>query len=184
MSTDNIKKQIEAFYNGETTPEEEQILFGYFSGKDVAEELFDEKKLFLKMYEAADFPDVPPMLASKLSNLIDELSLKEEVKAVTIQPQQNKRKLWLWAGSAAAAGIALLVSVGISFNDKPSIIDTQTATITAEDQQKIKEAQEALLLLSSNFNKGMDQLAVVSQNLDKTNDILTKTLKRKNEKES
>ena len=180
MNTDNIKKQIEAFYNGETTPEEEQILFGYFSGEDVAEELLDEKELFLKMYEA-DSPDVPPMLASKLNHLIDELALNE--KDEVIQSQQSKRKLWLWAGSAAA-GIALLVSVGISFNDKPTIIDTQTATITAEDQQKIKEAQEALLLLSSNFNKGMDQLAVVSQNLDKTNDILTKTLKRKNEEES
>jgi hypothetical protein len=40
------------------------------------------------------------------------------------------------------------------------------------------EAQKALLLVSRNFNKGLNQLAMVSQELDKSNQILNKTFKK------
>ena len=39
MKTSEIKKLVEAFYNGETTIEEEKLLLSYFQGEDVAEEL-------------------------------------------------------------------------------------------------------------------------------------------------
>ena len=52
MKTSEIKKLVEAFYNGETTIEEEKLLLSYFQGEDVAEELLKEKDLFLNLYQS------------------------------------------------------------------------------------------------------------------------------------
>lgn len=185
MNTNEIKKLIDAFYNGETSVEEEQLLLNYFNGGDIAEELLEEKEIFLHMYNAEP-ADVPVGLESKLNNLIDELASKETVK-VELKPQSNKRQMWVKIGSIAA-GVALLITAGVYFNKKadpvtPPLAQGQTETINAEDEQKIKEAQEALVLLSSKFNEGMDQLAVVETNLDKTNEIINKTFNRKKDKE-
>lgn len=180
MDTSEIKKLIEAFYNGETSTEEEQKLSDYFNGDNIDKELQDEGKLFLDMYKKEPI-ETPSMLEQKLGNLIDELSQQEKAKN-----KPNKTRLWARIGSIAA-GLALLISVGIYMNkekttttpDNPNLANTE---ISEEDRQKMKEAQDALLLLSSNFNKGVKQLASVSDNLDKTNDILNKTFNTKNEK--
>ena len=182
MNTTEIKKLIDVFYNGETSVEEEQLLLDYFNSENVAEELFEEKELFLHMYNT-DPVDVPAGLESKLNNLIDELA-SEETEKVKLQPK--RKQMWARAGSIAA-GVALLISAGVYFNKKantitPPIAQGGTEIINTEDEQKIKEAQEALVLLSSKFNKGMDQLAVVSTNLDKTNEIINKTFNRKKDK--
>lgn len=185
MNTNEIKKLIADFYNGETSVEEEQLLLDYFNGENVAEELFEEKKIFLQMYDAEPV-NVPVGLESKLNNLIDGLASKETGK-VELKPQSNKRQMWVRIGSIAA-GVALLITAGVYFNKKadpvtPPLAEGQTETVNAEDEQKIKEAQDALVLLSSKFNKGMDQLAVVETNLDKTNEIINKTFNRKKDKE-
>lgn len=169
MDTGKIKELIEAFYNGDTTADEEQLLFDYFNSDSVAEELLDEQKIFLQMYRADDI-EVPARLEAKLSNLIDDLSRQEEKVVET-----KKRNLWRWAGSIAA-GIAILVFAGIHFNNTQPTVNTTMANLSVEDQQKMEEAEKALLLLSSNFNKGVGQLSVVSENIDKTNEILNKAL--------
>eukprot|EP01107_Rhizomastix_libera_P012619 TRINITY_DN3202_c0_g1_i1.p1 TRINITY_DN3202_c0_g1~~TRINITY_DN3202_c0_g1_i1.p1 ORF type:complete len:187 (-),score=2.28 TRINITY_DN3202_c0_g1_i1:491-1051(-) len=186
MKTSEIKKLVEAFYNGETTIEEEKLLLSYFQGEDVAEELLKERDLFLDLYKSEPI-DVPLHLEAKLDTLIDELAAKETVK-VELKPVSKKKYILRWAGSIAA-GIAILITAGIYFNKQEKettapIAQTIDKTIDKADEQKIKEAQEALVLLSSKFNKGMDQLALVSTNLDKTNEILNKTFNRKKDKES
>jgi len=180
MDTGEIKKLIEAFYEGETNPEEEQKLHDYFNSDDIADELQDEKKLFLEMHKG-DPIETPPLLEQKLNSLIDKLALEESKKS-----ESNKRRLWIRVGSIAA-GLALLISAGIYFNKKQEIANPdnpQLAQVTEEDKQKIKEAQDALVLLSSKFNKGVDQLALVSNGFDKTAGILNKTVNTKNEKGS
>lgn len=178
MDASEIKRLIEAFYNGETSADEEQILFDYFNSTDVAEDLTDEKNIFLQMHEK-DNIHIPASLESRLDNLIDELAHKEELKK-----QSKLKHLWIQAGSIAA-GIVLLIFAGIHFtgeqnNVKPAL---SSHNIELDDQQKIEEAQKALILLSSNFNKGMSQVSMVSTNLDKANEILDRTFNRKNDKE-
>ena len=58
MKTSEIKKLVEAFYNGETTIEEEKLLLSYFQGEDIAEELLKERDLFLDLYKSEPI-DVP-----------------------------------------------------------------------------------------------------------------------------
>lgn len=193
MKTNDIKILLEAFYNGETCAGEDRILMDYFKGEDVAEELKDEQKIFLAMYEAEPV-DVPLSLESELNKLVDELAGEEskEVSKVKLKPQDNRRIMWTWVASAIA-GVAILISAGIFFN-KPATVtpDEPVAArqqldeteMSEADKQAVKEAEEALILLSSKFNKGVNQLAVVSSNIEKTNEILNKAFNRKKDKES
>ncbi|GAB6121230.1 hypothetical protein [Dysgonomonas termitidis] len=188
MKTDEIKIMLDAFYNGETTAAEELRLLEYFSSEYVADELLDEKEVFLSMYQAEPI-DVPPALETKLENLIDNLASEEKQKA-EINAGSNRKHLLRWVGSAAAC-IAVLISVTFYFNNKPDAGQPtvspkqQTAENLSEaDKKALKEAEDALILLSSNFNKGVNQLAIVTSSLDKSNEILNKTLNRKKDKES
>lgn len=186
MKTDEIIKVLKKFYDGTTSVEEEQILLSYFEGDDVDVELLGEKDLFLQLHRSEQI-DVTATLESKLNNLIDDLSRQESRK--DIKYAKSREPFWVW-GVRVAAGIALLVSVGFYFNNRTDIVETPIAQqneaviMTETDIQKIKEAQGALILLSSKFNKGVEQLAAVSANLDKTNEILNKSLNRKKNKES
>lgn len=193
MRTNDIKILLEAFYNGETNADEERLLMEYFKGEDVAEELKDDQTIFLAMYEAEPV-DVPLSLESKLNSLVDELAEKEnqETEKVEMRPQTNRRAMWAWIGSAAA-GVAILISAGLFFSksttsipDEPVVAHAQPNQIemSEADKQAVKEAEEALILLSSKFNKGVNQLALVSSNIDKTNEILNKAFNRKKDKES
>ena len=89
MKTSEIKKLVEAFYNGETTIEEEKLLLSYFQSEDVAEELLKERDLFLDLYKSEPI-DVPLHLEAKLGTLIDELAAKETVK-VELKPASKKK---------------------------------------------------------------------------------------------
>lgn len=184
MGINEIKRLLEAFYNAETTPEEEKILLDYFKGSDVAGELIEEKELFIRLYEESQEVSIPAGLENRLENLIDELDAKESATRTAIAGQSNRRQLWKWAGSVAA-GVAILVSAGLYFNSDTGITpppfsaEGQTDMLSEADAQKVKEAQDALVLLSTKFNKGVDQLAVVSTNIEKTNQILNKTFSNK-----
>ncbi|WP_165020748.1 hypothetical protein [Dysgonomonas sp. ZJ279] len=184
MKTDEIKILLDAFYNGETSHEEELILLRYFESENVSEELLGEKEIFLQLFQSEENIEVPPTLESKLENLIDSLAERDEKKR-----SRNRKHLWIWAVSAAAC-IAILFSVGLYFNNRPhesSILagnefqekQELKDTFTDPDQAK-KEAEKALLLVAANLNKGMNQLELVSNNIDKTNEILDKTFNRKN----
>ena len=175
MSNNDIKKMIDAFYNGETNKEDEQILRNYFNSNDVVDELQNEKTLFLQLYEN-DEVEVPPTLEKKLTKTIDRLERQEKEQFIR---RKTLKRLWIQAVSVAA-GVALLISIGLFSNreNAESQIDTAFAQLSEEDRQKIREAEEALLLLSSTFSKGIEQMALVSANLDKAITILNNSINR------
>ena len=116
--------------------------------------------------------DVPAGLESKLETLIYRLDKEEK---------QSKRKaiqIRLWVGSIAAS-IVVLISIGLYIysSDKTKMFNaSQTATIT-DPEVAYREAEKALILVSENFNKGLSQLAMVSDQIEKTNKTLDKTFK-------
>jgi hypothetical protein len=189
MKTDEIYTLLNAFYNGDTTVEQEQALLAYFESGDVAAELIPEKEIFLGMYRPEPV-EVPPALEATLGHLVDKLA-RDENKKASEKPQRSTKRLLMWVSSAAAC-IALLISATFYFNRKPPVeqlsevnaVSGQVNNLSEEDKQTLKEAQKALMLLSSNFNKGVGQLAIVSSSLDKTNEILNKTFNRKKNRES
>lgn len=175
MKTNEIKKLIESFYDGTTSQREELLLLNYFSNEDVAEELLDEKEMFLQLYEPEEV-DVPKSLALKLDSLIDDLAENETKK------KAPTRHLLLW--SSIAASIAILLAVGmyvnnlsITGNDSLLANEQQTTNTVSVTDAEYLEAENAMRLLSANFNKGMQQLDEMHLNLEKTNKILNETFK-------
>jgi len=178
MKVDDIKRFLDAYYDGSSTPEQEEILMQYFSGDDVADELLAEKEMFLEMQEIDGGIDIPSGFEDKIVNLVDDLAKQED--RVEASPVQKRRSILLWFVSAAAC-IALIVSAGLYFNRQPLgqgsvLAHTNLKDTYTDPDVAYEEARKALLLVSGNLNKGMDQLSTVQENIDKSNEILNRSL--------
>lgn len=182
MNIDGIKKLLELFYNGESSIEEEQILYSYFSNNEVDTDLAEEKEVFLQLYQDNNI-EIPSDLEPRLNNLIDDLSQKENKTR-----SKSIKHLWMWVASAASC-VAILLGTSIYYNkisniSQPNIANGQSREILKDSYTDPNEAQlqaeKALQLVANNLNKGMGQLALVSTNIDKTNEILDKSLNRTN----
>jgi hypothetical protein len=128
----------------------------------------------MKTDKIFDEIEVPAGLESKLESLIDRLAEKEE------QSKRKGEQIRLWIVSAAAS-MALLISVGVllhSKNENHSPVAAQKGNTMVDPEMAYQEAEKALTLVSLNFNKGMDQLAIVTNEIEKSNTILNKTLKK------
>jgi len=109
--------------------------------------------------------DVPVDLEAKLNNLIDSLEAKEK---------RSKRNIFWISGMAAS--MIVLFSIGF-FHHSENIYDTPIASnhiIIENPEEAIIEAKKALIKVAVNFNKGMEQLNLLSDNLQKINYILKK----------
>ncbi len=179
MKTEEVKILIQAFYRGETTVKEEQKLLYYFEGNDIPAELSEEKKIFLRFYQSEPVK-VPENLESKLNVLIDQLAGEETKRSFS-----KTKKMSIWISSVAAC-IIILITSGIILNmqtgKNSDLSGLQKGIITDPDVAAI-EAQKALVLVSRNFNKGTEQLALVSENIEKANQLLEKQLKTINNHE-
>lgn len=171
-----INKLIESFYDGIISQSEELLLFNYFNSNDVLDEHLDEKELFLQIVQHDTTPiEVPSHLEANLNSLIDKLAAEET-------PKTSLRKhLRLWSG--VAASVAIILSVGIyvnnlSIEEESNKIASKAThnSLTITDAEYI-QAENAMRLLSYNFNKGMQQLDEMQENLDKTNRIFNETFK-------
>jgi len=106
--------------------------------------------------------EIPVGLEGKLSDLIDRLAEKEK---------RMKRKMHISWICGIAASVLILFSIGFFYSTRntlePSIASNH---IVIEDPEiASREIQKALLKVSENFNKGMEQLNLLSDNeiLDK-----------------
>lgn len=164
MENNYINKLIEAYYKGETTSEEDDALLRYFKKDDVPEELQEEKALFLSLNTKEDI--IPPIgLEKRIDKLIDSLNKTEKRK------NRLYLRLMLIGSSIAAACFILFFYT----NQQNNYITTNIAECRKEakpqdtftkPEDAYKAAEDAIILVSSNMNKGLDQLSAVSANLN------------------
>lgn len=179
MNTQKIKHLLESFYEGETNRDEELLLFNFFNSSEIPSELEFEKELFLKLYDDTTKIEVPQSLEPNLNILIDRLA-KEEKK------QLKPKKILFW--SSIAASIAIIFSIGIYFSsdsykgDYSTFVENQLERDNDSQFTKAEyqEAENAMLLLSTNFSKGMKQLNETNNKLEKTNKILSQIFNKDN----
>ena len=115
--------------------------------------------------------EVPGDLEAKLSKLIDRLDAEEK---------RSKRNVNLYRISGIAACVAVLLSIGFFYSPKNTPDNTLTANnhiVITDPETASIEAEKALILVATNFNKGMKQLDILTENLEKTHNILNKTFK-------
>jgi len=143
MELARIEKTLEAYFEGETTLEQEASLRDYFTSADVAPHLAAYQSLFMGLK------------ASK-----EEVS-EREIVLPEVNKSSNRWRYSIAASIVVVFGIASLLMPG-----------NQLTTEEQEALTAFNNTKETLLMLSKNFNKGTDELAVIGQFTNAKNYIL------------
>tara|TARA_B100000767_G_C19567485_1_gene451759 strand:- start:340 stop:777 length:438 start_codon:yes stop_codon:yes gene_type:complete len=144
MELANIEKLLEAYFEGNTSVEEEKLLRKYFTSDAVAAPLKVYKPLF-KSYAIAQ----------------EEVSKRELKISNTNLPISKFWKISIAASIAAVGLISVLMFSSLSLSHE------EEAALAA-----FNESKKAMLLLAENFNNGAEQLAVLNQFTESKNSIL------------
>lgn len=163
--TANMQELITLYFEGKTTAEQEFILKEFFSQEDIPEP-YKKDQWFMQALFQKDHISIPTNLEEKLHSTISNLALQEK------QHKLFSFKKWKWM--AAAATLIIAISLPLYFNKTTH--ETETAQISQLDKNKIREAQKALLLLSKNYNKGLEQLTMSQETLSESTHALNKYL--------
>ena len=143
MELAKIELLLDSYFKGETSLDQENMLRDYFSTATIAPHLMAYQGLFIGLKNAQ----------KEVSER--EVSLPES--------STNSRSWWL---SIAATLVILLGVVGLQFSANQ---------MTTEEQHALTEfnkSRTTLLLMSKSFNKGTQELAVISQFTETKNRIL------------
>lgn len=164
MRVEEVERLLSLFYEGSTTEKQEEELKEYFQIQDVPNHLQRDKNLF-RNFQEDPFVEIPPGLESQLSRMIDDKE-KEEMQFF----RKNRAKHnWRWISSVAASVVLLLgVSYGIfSYQDAMQPHAPKDTFSNPEDAYKV--LQTTLLEVSTDLNKGIDQLSETRKEIIKIN---------------
>ena len=182
-----IRQLLEAFYNGDTTVEEETLLLNFFNDKNLNEQWRTEKDLFNILYNSSDI-SLPKGFSERLASTVDkhiEVSSQEaDIKVIDnnfekSSQQTNRRSIssgrrfLVSIGSAAA--IALLC-IGLFFVTNKPVPTKAMVDTYANPEEAAAVAEQTLMLVSSKLNKGLSSLEKTKESIDKTNELLSKIL--------
>lgn len=145
MELAKIETLLDAYFEGETSLEQETILRDYFATNNVAPHLAAYQQLFVGLKAA------------------QEEVLEREIILPTVSASKETKR-W-WYGIAAS----LLVVIGVASLLMPS---NQLSQEEQDALMAFNETKETLLLLSKSFNKGTEELAVLGQFTESKNLIL------------
>lgn len=126
----------------------------------------NEKDLDKLMDDAIHIP-IPEGLGERLEQQIDELAALEKKRSL--------RRFIVRAASAAAVVllcVALFLKTDPLSHRSPQLADTYT-----DPKEAAAAAEQALAFMSTQLNKGMDQVADAGQEIEKVNQILKKHFK-------
>lgn len=135
MELINIENLLEAYFEGQTTLEEEKQLQNYFNNEKVADNLLQYKPIFAGL----------------------EFARQEKSNREFQMPSAKPRKIKNWWYSVAAM-LILAVGVGGFYYSQPHYTLEEKEALAAFEKSK-----EALFLLSENLNKGTEKLTYVGQ---------------------
>ena len=164
----NIEQLLGAFYEGTTTPEEEEIIMQWLNRNELNETFHDDRNLLNMLHNPTRIA-LPKGFSERLETAID--------KHITDTAKQNintkVRKLYISILSVAA--VALLCIGLFILRDKPAqsnfLADTYTNPVEAA-----MAAEQALLLVSSKLNLGLSPFEKVKENIQKTNELINENI--------
>jgi hypothetical protein len=146
MNIKEIERLIAKFYEGETTLEEEEFLRGFFRGEEIPEHLAEHKPVF-SFFEKEQKEEIQNPGFDK--NLFSKLG-EDEGKVIPMTP----KKIRIAYIASLAAAIVLLIGIVATI-----VLNVNTGSkFTKENELAYAEAQEALMIVSSNLNCGVSQV--------------------------
>lgn len=161
MTTQELRKQIDSFFESNLSEADEQALRDYLATHEVPQEFLAEKRIVLALVPHT--VEIPEGLEERLSSFIDRLPARK--KAMRIAP------VWRWV-SGIAAIVVLASAAALYFTRQPA-----SPQLNAQEMYACAEAQQALLLVSQKLNKGTQQWQQAQQEIIKTNRIINKHFK-------
>ena len=153
---DEIKRLLDAYYEGNTSIEQEKLLCDFFAtATDIPAELEPDRELFVTLQAATETDiEIPSDLEQRLISHIDKLEAKEN----------DSRKKWIkpFAAISAAASIIILFAIALRFIPGEQFPDEQRG-VTA----MIEEPEEA---------DGQNEVVDVEQNDDNEESVEEATI--------
>ena len=179
MTDENkIEELLKAFYNGDTTLEEEALLLTFFNRKNLDEKWNTDRDILNALGDSSEIM-LPKGVNERLENFIDIHIAKTSVKENESQdekiPLKSKTQRLLIAITSSAAAIFLCIGIFYSLernNSSDMIADTYT-----NPEEAAIAVEQALILVSSKLNQGLSPLEKVKENIDKTNELLNENFK-------
>ena len=191
-----IEQLLAAFYNGDTTPEEEEFLMKFFNNADLNEKWHTDRTLFHVLYDPSRI-SLPKGLSERLERAIDSHMAEttehpfapkttghqstSKTTGRKFSPKTTGRKFTsktrrLFISMSSAAAVAILC-IGLFFTfDKTSKSDFIADTYTNPEEAAIV-AEQTLLFISTKLNQGLHPLEKVKENIHKTNELINEHIK-------
>lgn len=167
MNRNNIDLLLQKYYDGDTTLDEEKQLLDYFTNETVPPQLEKEKALFLALH-AKETIEVPHDLEARIVSMIDQLDEKAKTTKVTLP---GTRAMFVaWASIAAALIAVVSITLYTTHQQDAQTIAMQTEAQNAE--KMYEQTRQALALVSTKLNAGMDQVQQSKAELEKANKVL------------
>ncbi|MBE0647312.1 MAG: hypothetical protein IH596_05990 [Bacteroidales bacterium] len=146
MTTKEIEALVASYYEGETSLQEEHLLREYFRGENIPAHLLEHKPVF-GFFSVDAKAAVSPGFESTLKDKLDGgrvISLNSSGKRLVLT-------LSVAASIVLIAGLVTVFKLGIFTPSQPygTITDPQLAYV---------EARNALYLVSSSFNDGLNHM--------------------------
>lgn len=113
---------------------------------------------------------LPEGLSERLEQQIDAWSVKE--KKEPVRSTFQRRSVYWFSGAAAIA----LLCVGLFQLERTRPYENRLADTYTNPKEAADAAQKALLFMSENLNKGMDQVDNARKEINKVNTIVNKHL--------
>ena len=165
IDENKIEQLLSAFYEGNTTPDEEEVLLEYFNNNEINEKFHADRELFNALHDASRIP-FPEGVSERLEHAIDKHITKKSASKIRI----------LYISIVSAAAVILLCISLFFITDKRSHSDFIADTFTNPEEAALA-AEQALLFVSSKLNQGLSPLEKVKESISITNKVLNESLK-------
>jgi hypothetical protein len=164
----NIEQLIKKFYAGASTPEEELFLTEYFLNEENVDERWKEEQQLFRFLHDTQI-QVPPGVSERLEKSIMQL---EALPEVSQKSRPRIRALYYWISSAAAVA---LLCIGLFFAIREPV-SPKLADTFSDPEEAARVAEQSLIFMSIQLNKGLDKVAYAGQDFEKVNQLINKHL--------
>ena len=151
MNTKEIEKLIGKFYEGETSLAEEQALREYFAGNEIPDHLQEHRRMF-------GFFEQERSEVIRNEAFDEQLFARLEASEGKVVPMPARRTRIAYVASIAAAAV-LLIAVALTF----FLRTESTPAFSKSDEMAYANAREALMIVSSNLNRGVSTAMYLKQ---------------------
>lgn len=165
MKITEVKLLLQAYFNGESTLEDEKRLEAYFQSGDVAEEISEYAEFFGGI--------------SELSSTVDDSTIEEDVMDFILENEHKEKTKYLgmWKMVTGIAASIIIVLGGFLFYQQQQKPFNDTFD---NPEQAYAYAQETLQFMSGKYNKGLAEFSNFEK-LQKANKPLKKGIAPVNE---